>query len=154
MLKALGALLLLLCAYRLGSALCRYYTRQHRITCAFCELLRKMQEEIARFRTPFAGILKDDTLCRLFGLDEPPPTFADLVEKNHAFLTEDTAQALLLLEGELGKHFYSEQLELLARTQAQLEKACADLHEQLPRRLRLARFLPIAAALALVLLLI
>lgn len=154
--RAAGALLLLLSAIGLGAASIRAEKRRRRELDALLSLVRHIRENIEHFSRPLGEIYArfDNpvlaasgflTRLRQSGMEQA-------VRETASDVGEEEREVLLAFAGSLGRGYREEQIALCRYTGEKLAQIAENLAKAAPDRERLWRTLPVLAALSLILL--
>ncbi|MBQ3063531.1 MAG: hypothetical protein IJC99_01845 [Clostridia bacterium] len=156
--KWLGVFLLFLTGALTGISLLTFERRRVTQAEGFLSLLRFFRWQIDALAEPIPQILADcdATVLSACGWQESarPATLDALLGGVTLYLSEDICRLLYDFAGSLGTVYREEQLRGCDYHLARLSPYCEKLRQELPKRERMALFLPIAAALCLILLLL
>ncbi len=156
--KYLGCLLLLGAGALTGLALLRFERRRVAQAEGFRTLLCLLRWQIDTLARPLPQILAacDEGVLAACGWQEKarPADFGALLEGVTLYLSEEICTLLYDFKGALGTSYREEQLRTCDYHLSRLSPYCDTLQRELPKRERVALFLPLAAALALILLLL
>ncbi len=153
--KWLGIGVILCCGIMAGLSFAAFERRRLTQAEGFLSLLRLIRLQIDCFCTPVARILAecDGEVLAACGAVDRPADFAALLNGSKLYLSEEICRLLGELAGRLGGSYREEQLRCLDYYIARLAPYCDTLRADLPRRERMALFLPPALSVALILLL-
>ena len=156
--KWLGAFLILLVGALISASLLAFERRRVRQAEGFLSLLRFLRWQIDALAKPLPQILAacDRTVLSSCGWQEkePPATLGALLDGVSLYLSPEICTLLFDFAAGFGAGYREEQLRGCEYHLARLSPYCDMLQRELPKRERVALFLPVAAALALILLLI
>ena len=156
--KWLGALFLLSAGALVSRLLICFEKRRVLQAEGYLALLRFLRWQIDALAKPLPQILAacdgDVLLACGWQKEAPPETLTTLLEGSALYLSDEVCALLHTFAQELGKGYRDEQLRGCDYHLARLSPYCDALRKDLPKKERIALFLPIAAALALILLLI
>lgn len=154
--KWLGLLLLLLCGVLTGIGAVSFERRRYRQAEGFLALLRHVRAQIDCFSTPLRGIFADCDVgiwadC---GAKQAPQELPSLLRSVPLYLPQEVCRLLFDLGERLGTGYREEQLRCCDYFLERLVPICDKMRAELPKRERMALFLPVAAAAVLALMLI
>ena len=154
--KWLGCLLILTAGALIGIALLAFEKRRMAQAEGFLSLIRLLRWQIDTLGRPLPEILAacDSSVLTACGWQkkEPPPDFIALLDGTPLYLAEEICTLLFDFGHSLGGGYRDEQLRTCDYHLARLSPYCDTLRRELVKRERVALFLPLAAALALILL--
>lgn len=151
--KWLGVLILLLCGVSVGIGIAAYERRRYRQAEGFLALLRHIRAQIDCFSTPLRGIFAhcDAGIWADCGITQVPQEPCALLESVPLYLPQEACRLLLDLCARLGTGYREEQLRCCDYFLERLIPICDKMRAELPKRERMALFLPVAAAAVLAL---
>lgn len=154
--KWLGVGVVLCCGIFAGILFAAFEKRRLQQAEGLLALLQEIRVQIDCFSLPICKILQgcDRALLDACGTVGTPRDFAELLRETKLYQTEETCRLLADLAGKLGGSYREEQLRCIDFYAARLAPYCDKLRADLPRRERMALFLPPALAVALILLLL
>ena len=152
----IGAGALLFLGVLLGLAFSGFEKRRLLQAEGFLSLLRYIRLQIDCFSLPLGKILatvEEKTLADC-GAVGRPRDFEELLSGTSLYLSEEICRLLFELSARLGGSYREEQLRCCDYYIARLSPYCDSLRADLPRREKMALFLPPALAVAWILLLL
>ncbi len=156
--KWIGCLLLLGAGTLVGIALLTLEKRRVTQGEGFLALVRFLRWQIDTLARPLPDILAacESSVLAACGWqsDLPPADFHSLLDGAELCLSEEICTLLYEFANGLGATYREEQLRACEYLLTRITPYCDTLRRELPKRERIAVFLPIAATVALILLLI
>ena len=156
--KCLGCILLLIASALIATSLLAFERRRVTQAEGFLALIRFLRCQIDTLARPLPQILAecDASVLHACGWTAAPrPTsLITLLDGTALYLSEEICTLLYDFGRSLGIGYRDEQLRSCDYHLARLTPYCDTLRRDLPKKERVALFLPIAAALALILLLL
>ena len=147
--KWCGLVLVLLCGVAVGVAAAAYERRRYRQAEGFLALLRHVRGQIECFSTPLRGIFAncDEGIWADCGAQRVPPRdLAALLRDVQLLVPQEICRLLLSLAERLGTGYREEQLRCCDYFLERLIPLCDKMRTELPKRERIALFLPMAVA--------
>lgn len=154
--KWLGVGVILCCGIFSGLFFAAFERRRLEQAEGFLSLLRLIRLQIDCFSMPVSRILSqcDKSVLAACGAAAPQSDFKALVRDTKLYLSEEMCRLLTDFAGRLGGSYREEQLRCCEYYLARLAPYCDTLRAELPKRERMALFLPPALSVALILLLL
>ena len=154
--KWLGVGVILCCGIFSGLFFAAFERRRLEQAEGFLSLLRLIRLQIDCFSMPVSRILSqcDKSVLSACGAAAPQSDFKALVRDTKLYLSEEMCRLLTDFAGRLGGSYREEQLRCCEYYLARLAPYCDTLRAELPKRERMALFLPPALSVALILLLL
>lgn len=154
--KWLGVGVILCCGIFAGVFFAAFERRRLAQAEGFLALLQTIRLHIDCFSMPVGRILRgcDRGVLLACGVTAPPVDFAALLKETRLYLSEEICRLLAELATRLGAGYREEQLRCCEYYIARLAPYCDRLRAELPKRERMALFLPPALSVALILLLL
>lgn len=152
-----GVLLLVLCGVLTGLCAAAFERRRYRQAEGFLALLRHIRGQIECFSTPLRGIFAacDASVWAACGMKHPASqAFSEQLESTPLYLPQEACRLLFDFAARLGTGYREEQLRCCDYFLQRLTPICDKMRTELPKRERMALFLPVAAAAILALMLI
>ena len=146
--KWCGVVLLLACGVAVGVTAAAYERRRYRQAEGFLALLRHVRGQIECFSTPLRGIFAncDDGIWADCGAVQVPRDLAALLRDVQLLVPQEICRLLHSLAERLGTGYREEQLRCCDYFLERLIPLCDKMRAELPKRERIALFLPMAAA--------
>ncbi|MBR2464041.1 MAG: stage III sporulation protein AB [Clostridia bacterium] len=152
----LGVGVILCCGIFSGLFFAAFERRRLEQAEGFLSLLRLIRLQIDCFSAPVSRILAecDKSVLAACGIASPKTDFKALLRDTKLYLSEEMCRLLTDFAGRLGGSYREEQLRCCEYYLARLAPYCDTLRAELPKRERMALFLPPALSVALILLLL
>ena len=156
LIKWMGLLLLFSCGAATGVTLMRYERRRYLQAEGFLALLRTVRLDIDCFSMPVDRILRqcDPGLLMACGVQHPTADMASLLRQARLYLPEEFCRLLWDFSAQLGTGYRDDQLRCCDYYLTRLIPFCDRMRAELPKREKMALFLPAAVAALLVLMLL